>query len=96
MKRRGLVSSLLPSASSRHDRLEGKLMVGFLGGPLVMKRLFEGIIAGDMMLAFISLCLTWTYTLYHTKSFFLASAGMFHLVMSFPLAIFLCRKKPVT
>merc|ERR1719473_309958 len=40
----------------------------------------------------ISLMLTWSYTAYHTGSFFIATAGMFHIVMSFPLAIFLCRK----
>ncbi len=63
----------------------------YFGGQAAMDHLVDQILVHDGMFAFLSMCFVFIYIAIHSGSFFLASAGMFHIVLSFPLGYFLLR-----
>lgn len=56
--------------------------------PVTASLHFEGLLFNDVMLVLASITMVWAYMWFHTKSLFLASFGMGHVVLSFPFAYF--------
>ena len=47
------------------------------------------VISYDLAWAFASILAVWCYMAFHTRSFFIASLGMFEIICSFPVALFI-------
>ena len=56
--------------------------------PVTIKMHFDGLVVNDALLVLASIAMVWAYMWFHTKSLFLASFGIGHILLSFPFAYF--------
>ncbi|KAJ5077047.1 hypothetical protein M0811_00367 [Anaeramoeba ignava] len=66
------------------------LKIYYLGSGLT-QYMVDQMIIKDGLLIFASIVLVFLYTWFHTKSLYLTSLGIFHVLMSFPLSYFVYR-----
>jgi hypothetical protein len=86
-----MVSQILAKEKAAMDEAGGPLEILYFGGGAIFESMVQDSLRGDAMFALGSIVFVLLYLWFHTSSFFLASLGMLHIVLSFPVSYFWLR-----
>jgi hypothetical protein len=83
-----IVKEVLDKERLRLVKEDSAIELLYLGGDVVQSNMIQALLANDALLAIGSICFVYIYIWAHTGSLFLASFGMLHIILSFPVAYF--------